>query len=88
MLFMDASELDGWDGEAVVANMLEGHVEREFRKAFTAFSAGTAAERDFEHVVTGLWGCGAFLGDRQVKALIQWVTASLCWGAGREACGY
>eukprot|EP00662_Eupelagonemidae_sp_cell21_P041349 gene41349-23171_t len=32
-------------------------------------------------VATGNWGCGAFLGDAELKALCQWAAASL---AGRE----
>jgi len=27
-------------------------------------------------VVTGNWGCGAFGGDPEVKAIIQWLAAS------------
>ncbi len=55
---------------------------RELLKAFVAFSptdleAGstpTAAAR--VGVATGAWGCGAFGGDMQLKAVIQWLAAS------------
>ena len=26
---------------------------------------------------TGLWGCGAFGGDRRIKFLVQWIAAAL-----------
>lgn len=32
-------------------------------------------------MATGNWGCGAFGGDPHLKALIQWIAASVC---GRE----
>ncbi|CAP85429.1 Pc20g01000 [Penicillium rubens Wisconsin 54-1255] len=33
--------------------------------------------KPYSFVTTGLWGCGAFGGNRQVKAIIQWYAASL-----------
>lgn len=76
MLFMDALELDAFDGTTVVPDLLPGHLERELRKAFTAFSSSTK-ERVYQEVVTGLWGCRSFCGDPQIKTLVQWVAASL-----------
>lgn len=57
-------------------------VKRELMKAFCAFT-------DPEHTVklpavcTGNWGCGAFGGDTQLKALIQIIAAS---HANRQVC--
>lgn len=36
-------------------------------------------------IATGNWGCGAFGGDPELKAIIQWLAASqviLCWCSG------
>jgi len=52
---------------------LEDYVmERELRKAFTGFSAAKG-----EIVATGHWGCGAFGGDLEVKAVVQILAASV-----------
>ncbi|XP_044465075.1 poly(ADP-ribose) glycohydrolase 1-like isoform X1 [Mangifera indica] len=32
--------------------------------------------KDFPCIVTGNWGCGAFGGDPELKAVIQWLAAS------------
>lgn len=76
MLFMDALELDAYDGSAQVPDLLPGHLERELRKAYTAFSSSSAGT-PYQEIVTGLWGCRSFCGDPQIKTLIQWVAASL-----------
>ena len=44
------------------------HVRRELKKAFVGFASG---EQQPPPVATGQWGCGAFGGDRELKALIQ-----------------
>ncbi|CAL1528687.1 unnamed protein product [Lymnaea stagnalis] len=56
---------------------------RELKKAYCAFS-GKYKYEEFQvknlrlpPVCTGNWGCGAFGGDKQVKALIQLMAASL-----------
>ncbi|CAG5132498.1 unnamed protein product, partial [Candidula unifasciata] len=57
------------------------HVQRELNKAYIAFeSKGT---RNKPAVCTGNWGCGAFGGDKQLKALIQLMAASV---ANRDIC--
>lgn len=71
MLWMDALELGRRD-DGGLPDLAEGNVEREVRKAWTAFSAGR-----LDVVETGLWGCGAFGGNKQVKFLVQWIAASL-----------
>eukprot|EP00930_Biecheleria_cincta_P008671 TRINITY_DN110200_c0_g1_i1.p1 TRINITY_DN110200_c0_g1~~TRINITY_DN110200_c0_g1_i1.p1 ORF type:complete len:451 (-),score=70.19 TRINITY_DN110200_c0_g1_i1:114-1466(-) len=54
------------------------HVQREMRKCLAALSlpeeADTGTRRSF---VTGLWGCGAFRGDAELKCMIQWMCCSL-----------
>ncbi|KAH6619403.1 hypothetical protein B0J18DRAFT_434001 [Chaetomium sp. MPI-SDFR-AT-0129] len=77
MLFMDALELDlveeGSDeGPWILPDLRPGNVDREIRKAYTAFCS-----EGFTEVRTGFWGCGAFGGDPVVKALILWYAASL-----------
>jgi poly(ADP-ribose) glycohydrolase len=39
MLFMDALELDMFDRDELVPDLLPGYVDRELRKAYTAFSS-------------------------------------------------
>ncbi|CAK0883273.1 unnamed protein product [Prorocentrum cordatum] len=54
------------------------NVRREVRKCLVALrppaAAGPGARRSF---VTGLWGCGAFRGDPELKCVIQWICCSL-----------
>lgn len=77
MLFMDALELDMFDAEDQVPDLLPGYVEREMRKAYTAFSSKPTADEGYTDVVTGLLGCGAFGGDWQIKTVIQWCAAAM-----------
>ncbi|KAG8910580.1 hypothetical protein FRC00_007953 [Tulasnella sp. 408] len=76
MLFMDALELDGYDtiSSGTLPDLLPGHVDRELQKAYTAFSSGSPTPYAF--VTTGLWGCGAFGGNDEVKTMIQWCAAA------------
>jgi len=53
-------------------------MKRELNKAFAGF---WSAEKEPPPVATGLWGCGAFGGNPELKALIQMMAASL---AGRR----
>jgi poly(ADP-ribose) glycohydrolase len=78
MLFMDALELDGYDTTTVssLPDLLPGNVRRELQKAYCAFTSGDEKCR-YPLVVTGLWGCGAFGGDKSVKTLVQWCAAAL-----------
>ena len=73
MLFMDALELDLAEREdGLLPDLLPSNIARELQKAYTAFSSG-----DYSHVVTGLWGCGAFCGNPDVKSVIMWCAASM-----------
>ncbi|KAK4696108.1 hypothetical protein P7C71_g1749, partial [Lecanoromycetidae sp. Uapishka_2] len=77
VLFMDALELDSYDTGNVTPDLLPGNIDRELHKAYSAFSWHDVQHQPFERVVTGLWGCGSFHGNREIKTLIQWVAASL-----------
>ncbi|CAF0809366.1 unnamed protein product [Rotaria sp. Silwood1] len=51
-------------------------IERELLKAYTSFRPlGKGSDYEFG-IATGNWGCGAFNGDRQLKAIIQLMAAS------------
>lgn len=80
MLFMDALELDSFDTSEGkhVPDVLPGNVDRELTKAYTAFNSGAQrVPSGYSHVVTGLWGCGAFCGNSEIKTIIQWCAASM-----------
>jgi len=53
-------------------------LKRELNKAYTGFAT---PESTPSKVATGLWGCGAFGGNPEFKALIQLLAASL---SGRD----
>lgn len=55
----------------------EAKINRELKKCYVGFHA-TAQSNDNKYPVlaTGNWGCGAFGGDRQLKFLIQMMSAS------------
>lgn len=91
MLFMDALEIDEQDDSDGLPDIRLDNVEREIRKAYTAFSSwDTQGEPDdtlakqsrppFDirnTIYTGVWGCGAFNGDPAVKMIIIWIAASM-----------
>ncbi|KAL3642199.1 hypothetical protein CASFOL_013014 [Castilleja foliolosa] len=49
---------------------------REINKAFCGFFIDRNSYEGEIGVATGNWGCGAFGGDPEVKAVIQWLAAS------------
>lgn len=71
VIAMDALCLDDRDVQFREALML-----REINKAFCGFSM---AAKDV--ISSGEWGCGVFHGNAYLKALLQWIAASL---AGRD----
>lgn len=78
MLFMDAMELDLDGRDAGLPDLKSGNVDRELRKAYTAFSSYKQSDRSaYSMIYTGYWGCGTFGGNPGVKSLIQWCAASL-----------
>eukprot|EP01064_Diplonema_japonicum_P035109 TRINITY_DN750_c9_g1_i1.p1 TRINITY_DN750_c9_g1~~TRINITY_DN750_c9_g1_i1.p1 ORF type:complete len:398 (+),score=70.09 TRINITY_DN750_c9_g1_i1:60-1253(+) len=66
---------DALDPNNLTASFSPEGVQRELLKAYTAFSTPSS----YSCVSTGNWGCGAFLGCRQLKSTIQWIAAS--WAA-------
>ncbi|KAL2870402.1 uncharacterized protein BJX67DRAFT_345491 [Aspergillus lucknowensis] len=78
MLFMDALELDTLpvEGDSLIPDpdiYPSSHLSRDMiLKAYNWFSSDT-----YSHIVTGLWGCGTFGGNRYVKCILQWCAAAL-----------
>ena len=59
-----------------------GFMRREVNKAYCSFSSsGSTPCGHPMAIATGNWGCGAFGGDKRLKALLQWLAAS---AAGRD----
>ena len=56
-----------------------GRMERELVKAYSGFSGetGSTPSGRMMAVATGNWGCGAFGGDPQLKAMLQWMACSV-----------
>ena len=71
VIAMDALCLDDRDVQFRKALML-----REINKAFCGFSMAAT-----DVISSGEWGCGVFHGNAYLKALLQWIAASL---AGRD----
>ncbi|BCS28398.1 uncharacterized protein APUU_61446A [Aspergillus puulaauensis] len=76
MLFMDALELDTLpvEGGCPIPDICPSpRLSREMvLKAYNAFSSDT-----YTHIVSGLWGCGAFGGNKYIKCILQWCAAAL-----------
>ncbi|CAF1511564.1 unnamed protein product [Adineta ricciae] len=51
-------------------------IDRELNKAFTCFRLPRSYEQRVYGIATGNWGCGAFRGDKELKAIIQIMAAS------------
>jgi poly(ADP-ribose) glycohydrolase len=51
------------------------YVNRELNKAYIGFLP-TEEDSPAWPIATGHWGCGAFNGNKQLKAIIQWLAAS------------
>jgi poly(ADP-ribose) glycohydrolase len=79
MLFMDALELDilPVEYDSLIPDIYPSwRMERDMLlKAFNAFSSSESG--NYSHVVTGLWGCGTFGGNKYVKSMLQWCAAAL-----------
>lgn len=59
-----------------------GLMRREINKAYCSFMTTSSTPSGHPTAVaTGNWGCGAFGGDKRLKALLQWLAAS---AAGRD----
>ena len=60
--------------------------KRELDKSYCGFSCDESIEKVGDGirrlpVASGNWGCGMFGGNKEVKTIIQWISASIC---GRE----
>ena len=53
-----------------------GFIRRELEKALIGFQ-GDPSENSLREIATGRWGCGAFLGDDQLKFIIQAISAAV-----------
>eukprot|EP01080_Neovahlkampfia_damariscottae_P010710 gene10710-3332_t len=51
------------------------YIDREINKAYCGFMNETQKVDD-RFIATGLWGCGVFLGDKELKSLLQIMAAS------------
>ncbi|GFR93048.1 poly(ADP-ribose) glycohydrolase [Elysia marginata] len=93
--YVDRTQRDAWGRkctEVVAMDALhfrtsesqfeESKIVRELNKAYCAFQ-GTEFTSNLPAVCTGNWGCGAFKGDKHLKALIQIMAATM---AGRQVC--
>ena len=71
----------GRNGTAV-QQFSANRMSREVFKAFNGFSVSSLVlAREYPLIATGNWGCGAFGGEVGLKAMLQWIAASL---AGRS----
>jgi poly(ADP-ribose) glycohydrolase len=52
---------------------IKKYIDRELNKAYVGFYS---KEPTTQKVATGNWGCGVFAGDKELKAVIQWLAAS------------
>jgi poly(ADP-ribose) glycohydrolase len=78
ILAMDALDLRGGDA-SVQAQLAASNLLRDLNKSLAAFTPIDAESlKRFNMVATGNWGCGAFQGCPELKALLQWASASQC----------
>jgi poly(ADP-ribose) glycohydrolase len=78
MLFMDALEMDILGAESN-CSIPDIHPPRRLSREMVskAYNAFRSDSEPYSHIVTGLWGCGSFGGNKYVKCLLQWCAASL-----------
>ena len=77
----DASELDVIDksnDNDIIIDLQEPYFGRDLLKAIVMIGAATCCNNDNDKnkiIRTGLWGCGAFRGNKYIKVLIQIIAA-------------
>lgn len=79
--------IDATDFSKVSNSKIQFKIERllrEINKAYIGFKGGSKEEGNYK-IATGRWGCGVFLGDSQLKFILQWIAASV---AGRDMIFY
>jgi poly(ADP-ribose) glycohydrolase len=54
----------------------KNYILRELNKAYIGFLPTEEDESKSWPIATGHWGCGAFNGDKHLKAVLQWIAAS------------
>jgi len=52
------------------------YLDRDFSKVMCAFSKTEKIGTPYL-ISTGLWGCGSFNGNKELKTLIQWIAATI-----------
>lgn len=82
----------GGGTKTILPDLLPGRLSRELVKAYNAFASrplmrsvlpGPPSDSEqvptmnYATIATGLWGCGAFGGNSQIKSTLQWCAASL-----------
>lgn len=78
VLAMDAQDFRHADA-SLGAQLVTERVLRDLNKAVAAFTpVDDLSLQRFHRVATGNWGCGAFRGCAQLKAIMQWASASQC----------
>lgn len=78
LLAMDAQDFRNADS-GLQAQLQDPRILRDLNKSLAAFTpVDEASRKRFPVVATGNWGSGAFQGCPQLKALLQWASASRC----------
>ena len=65
--------------QEISEQLLPEAIIREIRKAYCAFRPLPGSIHELSNsfpIATGLWGCGAYGGDCELKVVIQWIAAS------------
>src|SRR6266542_3842436 len=74
---MDASKFDNIDilKNSLLLQLNDNSLIRELNKAYCGFSWNQNF-KNIKSIGIGLWGCGTFAGDKDIKFIIQWIAAS------------
>ncbi|KAJ3428066.1 poly adp-ribose glycohydrolase [Anaeramoeba flamelloides] len=73
---IDALELEYFEDYRIISQQLQKkNILHELNKAYCGFAPNNLINHE---VATGHWGCGAFGGDKEIKAIIQYMAASQC----------
>ncbi|GBB98321.1 hypothetical protein RclHR1_00320016 [Rhizophagus clarus] len=77
IIAMDATEFDHIDSlkNSLMLQLQNDSLIRELNKAYCCFSWNQNF-KNIKDIGIGLWGCGTFGGDKDVKFVIQWISAS------------
>eukprot|EP00126_Sphaerothecum_destruens_P002466 Sdes_comp15899_c0_seq1m5022 len=79
-LYTQIIAIDAYSMSTFLMQLEEKYLLRELNKAYTGFYDPNSKFPGYSlpSLATGNWGCGAFGGDPYVKALVQWMAASVC----------